>query len=188
MTKLLISIFILCSACKNENSISQPSELIVPTIQELESSGINCTDEFCSGEYNGPEFIDGADVAHQFSNTMSKAVGDQLKELYQDKTYSKVDFTKIEMTTKGMGSGQVLYKLYIPFQRVLEECEAYTSFDHVGGWNHSPALSARKTQLSKALLPGERLDISELKTTNEGLHEYWIQWKNKEVQSACGHN
>ena len=84
-----------------------------------------------------------------------------------------------------MGSGKVVYKLIIPFISVTEKCEAFTSFDHVGGWNHSPALTARKAQLEKILLPGEKLNISHLKTTPEGLQEYWIQWKNKKLQVDC---
>ena len=84
-----------------------------------------------------------------------------------------------------MGSGNVIYKLSIPFIRVKEKCDSYTSFDHVGGWNHSPALTARKTQLKNVLMKGEKLAISNLKTTPEGLQEYWIQWKNKVTQASC---
>ncbi len=116
---------------------------------------------------------------------MSYAVGNKLKALYHSKEYRKVDFSKISMTTQGMGSGHVIYKLYIPFIAVKEKCDAYTSFDHVGGWNHSPALSKRKLQLEKALMKGHKLNISDLKTTPEGLQEYWIQWKNKTVQFDC---
>jgi hypothetical protein len=146
---------------------------------------VNCSNDKCEGEYIGPEFIEGEDIAHQFSNTMSKAVGDQLKILYIVKLYSKVDFEKIQISTKGMGSGRVIYRLEIPFIRVANKCDAYTSFDHVGGWNHTPALVARKKQLQKALLPNESLDISTLKTTPEGLQEYWIQWKNNSIQKDC---
>jgi len=39
--------------------------------------------------------------------------------------------------------------------------------------------------LKKAVLSGEELAISPLMTTLEGLQEYWIQWKNKEVQRNC---
>lgn len=152
---------------------------------EKGESWIECTDSSCIGTYEGPEFIDGADIAHQFSNTMSARVGDKLKALYAIGRYSKVDFSKIVMTTKGMGTGNVQYFLSIPFSRVNQKCEAYTSFDHVGGWGHSPALSSRKKQLAKALLPGEELNISALKSTPEGLQEYWIQWKNKRVQAEC---
>lgn len=146
---------------------------------------IECTDQECFGTYLGPEFIDGSDVAHQFSNTMSHVVGDKLKQLYTDKKYSKVDFSKIAMSTEGMGSGVVTYTLVIPFMEVQTKCEAFTSFDHVGGWNHKPNLSKRIIELSDAILPNETLDISTLKTTEEGLQEYWIQWKNKNTQADC---
>lgn len=146
---------------------------------------ITCTDNYCFGQYEGAEFINGSDIAHQFSNKMSTKVGNQLKDLFKKGKYSKVDFDRIIMTTKGMGSGQVIYYLEIPFKQVDSECEAYTSFDHVGGWNHTPALEARKQQLQKALMPNHQLDISELKTTPEGLQEHWIQWRNKVVQGMC---
>ena len=150
-----------------------------------ENHSIQCSDSECSGQYKGPEFINGSDIAHQFSNTMSAAVGEKLKALFNKVMYSKVDFDNIVMTTEGMGSGNVVYYLKIPFKRVEEACDAYTSFDHVGGWNHKPALEARKKQLSKALMPNHKLDISELKTTPEGLQEHWIQWQNKSMQSMC---
>lgn len=146
---------------------------------------IECTDQKCYGQYEGAEFINGSDIAHQFSNKMSAEVGDKLKELFNKGEYSKVDFDNIVMTTKGMGSGNVIYYLSIPFKRVETQCEAYTSFDHVGGWNHTPALAARKKQLQKALMANHTLDISDLKTTPEGLQEHWIQWKNKITQAMC---
>ena len=34
-------------------------------------------------------------------------------------------------------------------------------------------------------MKGHELDISNLKTTKEGLQEYWIQWKNKKMQFNC---
>lgn len=116
---------------------------------------------------------------------MSAAVGDKLKELYDKEQYSKVDFSAITMSTEGMGSGEVTYSLKIPFLRVNSKCEAYTSFDHVGGWNHAPALQQRKKQLEPALLDGDELDISSLKRTEENLQEYWVQWRNKEKQHEC---
>ncbi len=150
-----------------------------------QSSTIKCDDFGCEGQYKGPEFINGDDIAHQFSNKMSAKVGDQLKKLYAQKKFVKVDFNKLTMYTEGMGTGNVIYSLNIPFEEVNTACEAFTSFDHVGGWNHSPALEARKKQLSKALLAGDSLDISSLKTTPEGLQEYWIQWRHKQVQASC---
>lgn len=155
----------------------------VPT--SAQDAEVTCTDSNCFGSYIGPEFIEGDDIAHQFSNTMSREVGDQLKKLYRAQKYCKVDFQNVQMSTKGMGTGTVTYKLNIPFVKVEEPCNAKTSFDHVGGWNHPPALEQRKKQLQKALLKGDSLDISPLFVTKEGLQEYWIQWRNKEVQKAC---
>ena len=162
------------------------SFLVVGCVSTEPKTVISCTDTFCEGTYTGPEFIYFSDVAHQFSNTMSTVVGDKLKELFKNKKYVKVDFSGIQMSTEGMNNfGDVEYRLYFPFESVANECQAYTSFDHVGGWDHAPELEMRKRALKKAVLPGEELEISALKTTKEGLQEYWIQWKNKEVQAAC---
>lgn len=108
-----------------------------------------------------------------------------MKELYQTKNYSKVDFENIKMSTIGMNSGRVKYKLIIPFVKVANKCDAFTSFDHVGGWNHKPALEERKIQLQNVLMKGDSLNISSLNTTKEGLQEYWIQWRNKDFQADC---
>ena len=152
-------------------------------IQEV--NNIQCNENGCKGSYNGAEFINGSDIAHQFSNHMSKAVGEELKKLYRIKQYKKVDFTAITMTTEGMGSGKVRYYLEIPFLTVHSKCDAFTSFDHVGGWNHKPALERRKKELKGLTLSGHKLQFSKLKKTSEGLQEYWIQWKNKKVQAHC---
>ena len=84
-----------------------------------------------------------------------------------------------------MGTGHVRYTLVIPFMAVETKCEAYTSFDHCGGWNHTSALKRRKQELESVLMPGKALDISPLLKTPEGLEEYWIQWQNKVVQAEC---
>ncbi len=173
----IILITLTCLMCSNSNKKN--------TILYKGNTNIICDSKGCEGKYQGPEFVNGDDIAHQFSNTMSAKVGDQLKELYDKGEYSKVDLTNIMMSTNGMGSGIVTYTISIPFLVVNEKCEAYTSFDHVGGWNHEPELAARKTQLSKALMDGHQLDISKLKTTPEGLQEYWIQWKNNIKQVDC---
>ena len=178
--KQLISFFIISLCFISCNSADKKI-----TNNVNQKTGIECTENGCYGIYEGPEFVNGADIAHQFSNKMSHVVGDKLKELYLKEVYLKVDFSEIKMTTVGMGSGQVIYDLSIPFIPVHEKCDAYTSFDHVGGWNHSPSLSKRKRELNKVLLEGHELFISDLKTTAEGLQEYWIQWKNKKIQFDC---
>lgn len=180
MKPLLYSLLLslLSIACQQEQKKS-----VVTADQGTFS--IQCSENNCSGTYTGPEFVNGEDIAHQFSNKMSAAVGDKLKALYHEQQYKKVDFSLIEMTTEGMGSGSVIYKLTIPFMAVHSKCEAYTSFDHVGGWNHKPALERRKNELKDVTMKGHQLAISDLKTTAEGLQEYWIQWKNKKTQSDC---
>ena len=173
---LIITTLLALSGCKNPNPDSNSPKI---------HNGIACNNNQCEGTYKGKEFINGSDIAHQFSNKMSAAVGDKLKQLYAEHNYSKVDFPNIKMSTSGMGSGTVKYTLVIPIIRVNKKCDAYTSFDHVGGWNHTPELAKRKSQLKTALLPGDSLHISTLKTTPEGLQEYWIQWRNKAVQKEC---
>lgn len=174
-------VILLLTVCFIESCSSSTPK----NIQQEKSEKITASDFVCEGSYVGPEFIEGDDVAHQFSNEMSKKVGDQLKKLYKAGKFAKVDFEQIKMSTKGMGTGQVTYKLRIPLKRVMTKCEAFTSFDHCGGWNHPPAIEFRIEQLSTILLPGDKLNISELKTTPEGLQEYWIQWRNKDVQAEC---
>ena len=159
-----------------------------------------CTDAGCKGEYRGPQFLksDGSDVAHKYSNTMSNYVGIKLKELYNRGIYVKVDLKSIVMTADpvqyGENYNQTHVTIDIPFIRVKNKCDAYTSFDHVGGWGHTHKinLSGRKSKLSSLLLDGETLDVSDLKMThknvNESLNEYWIQWKNKTTQSDCVNN
>ena len=84
-----------------------------------------------------------------------------------------------------MGSGRVKYIIHLPFEKVDNPCDARTSIEHCGGWGHKPALENRKIALNKLLLPGDRLDVSPMIQTKEGLKEYWIQWRNKETQKEC---
>jgi hypothetical protein len=156
-----------------------------------------CNDTGCSGTYSGPEFIKGrGDVAHQYSNTITNAVASKLKELYRSGKFVKVDFSKIKMTTEGMGSGNVEYFVNIPFVSVNNKCEARTGFGHVGGWNHPPELDNRKKEILSYIPNGEnenvvvdnKLDISQLTRTAEGLQEYWIQWRHRHYQNDCKNN
>jgi len=34
-------------------------------------------------------------------------------------------------------------------------------------------------------MKNDSLNISDLLKTKEGLQEYWIQWRNKDIQSEC---
>lgn len=92
--------------------------VLLLSVTQKEKHFIKCDNGSCYGEYKGPEFINYSDVAHQFSNKMSAAVGCQLKLLFKAGEYSKVNFDEIEMSTVGMGSGTVTYCLKIPFIKV----------------------------------------------------------------------
>jgi hypothetical protein len=178
----------------NEN-ISRVKELM-GLINEQVSETPQCSAAGCTGKYTGPEFNNLGDIAHQYSNVITKAVAAKLKELYTQGSFSKVDFDNIKLTTKGMGSGNVIYTVDIPFERVSNKCDAMTGFAHVGGWGHFPELEKRKSELidyipqgkTKNVILGNKLYISNLTKTPEGLQEYWIQWKHRDYQSDCENN
>jgi hypothetical protein len=112
-------------------------------------------------------------------------VGEQLKALYNQGKYVKVDLANIQMSTKGMNDGDeyVEYEIAIPFVRVKSKYEAMTSFDHCGGWGHPPELAKRKAQLLNSpsrIVKNNKLWISPLLSTPEGLQEYWIQWQHRD--------
>ena len=151
------------------------------------------TDNYLFFSYKGPEFaiVNGQmnDTAHRLSNYAARITGEQLKKLFAEKIYSKVDLTKIVMITKGMDNkDSVHYTLKIPLIRVKSACAAYTSFDHSGGWNHPPDIKQRIKDLNK---PGKSsiycnsLKISKLYKTKENLQEFWLQWKNNTLQGNC---
>jgi hypothetical protein len=150
---------------------------------------IVCTDSFCSLNYSGPEFTiqkgEIIDTAHRMSNLISGEVGKKLKSLFDKKKYAKVDLKNIRMTSIDMDNlGSVKLEIFIPFKRVKNPCEASTSFDHSGGWDHDPEIEERKKKLL-GIAVCEELEISPLIRTPENFQEYWIQWKHKEFQANC---
>lgn len=151
------------------------------TSQTDKNYTITCTGNGCKGTYNGPEFTNGADVAHQFSNHMSNKVGKQLKALYDKGIYVQVNLANIKMTTKNMDNrGNVIYSLDIPFVKVNTACDAFTAFDHRGGWGHQ----IKKESVVTHFKNQDNLKMIEL-TTSEGLQEFWIQWRHKTKQAHC---
>ncbi|MDX1350418.1 MAG: hypothetical protein R3279_09235 [Putridiphycobacter sp.] len=144
-------------------------------------TGITCNINGCEGTYSGPEFTNGSDVAHQFSNQMADRVGKQLKKLYSQGIYVKVALKQIIMNTKGMDhTGDVVYHLSIPFITVSDSCQAATAFDHRGGWGHE----ITKAQALNPFKNKKGLSFIELKTP-EGLQEFWMQWRHEHWQQFC---
>ena len=153
-----------------------------------------CTDTKVYGTYKGVEFVNyayaaahkltGTDIAHQYSNVISKYVGRKLKAMFIEGNYAKVNLKGIKMTTKGMHDGDhyVEYYVEIPIIRVPKYL-ATTSFDHCGGWGHVPDIENRLKKLSTSgIVKNKKLDVSPLYKTREGLQEYWIQWQNTHYQ------
>ena len=172
-TAVLLSLILTCciSSNKKEMQAQQPARNHV----------INCTDSGCTGTYNGPEFVNHSDVAHQFSNHMSRAVGNKLKELYDEKKYSKVNLSKITMSTTDMNHlGNVVYTLTIPFVNTADSCAAFTAFDHRGGWGHK----LKKQRVLEVFKSKNKIEFVELNTP-EGLQEFWIQWRHESKQALC---
>jgi hypothetical protein len=151
------------------------------TFNSNNSAGITCNINGCEGTYSGPEFTNGSDVAHQFSNQMADHVGKHLKKLFSQGKYVKVDLKQIIMNTKGMDhTGDVIYHLIIPFITVSDSCQAATAFDHRGGWGHE----ITKAQALNPFKNKKGLSFIELKTA-EGLQEFWMQWRHEHWQHFC---
>ncbi len=192
MKRILLFLLLLGFSCSQEKR-KKTHPKMHQHVFSVQENVISCTDSSCIGTYKGLEFdteLEQSDIAHQYSNSISKAVGDHLKKLFREGHYSKVDFEGIKMTTKGMNDGDnyVEYSVKIPFKRVKNKCEAMTAFDHSGGWNHYPAIAERKRVLlnpDRTSVVNGQIEISDLKKTHEGLQEFWIQWKHKDYQSDC---
>ncbi len=171
VTVLFIGLSCLMCINSEDNSVNQ----------NVSDHEIICSENGCKGTYAGPEFVNNSDVAHQFSNQMSDKVGIKLKQLYDEGKYSKVDLSNIKMSTKNMDSkGNVIYSLEVPFIRTPDSCDAFTAFDHRGGWGHK----IKKEDVLEIFKNKDNLKIIEL-NTGEGLQEFWIQWRHETKQSDC---
>jgi hypothetical protein len=167
-------------------------------INEQNSEPPICSNTGCKGTYTGPEFETGNDIAHDYSNVITKAVASKLKELYKSGDYVKVNFDGIKLSTKKMGTGNVVYEVEIPFESVNNKCDARTGFAHVGGWGHPGAgVNKRKEEIFNDTTKDSvrtnpvvgtinDMEFSKKTSTPEGLVEYWIQWKHSSLQSDCG--
>lgn len=88
ISQTIALLFVLIIGCIDFNSSSANTSQ-VKALKGSIANKINCSESGCSGTYLGPEFVNGDDVAHQFSNAMSAQVGDKLKELYTKGIWAK---------------------------------------------------------------------------------------------------
>lgn len=72
------------------------SLMLTICIGKAQTSNLNCNDKQCAGSYEGPEFIDGSDVAHQFSNEMASEVGVKQKHFIKKVNTEKLTFRTLQ--------------------------------------------------------------------------------------------
>ena len=77
----------------------------------------DCSETSCYGKYSGPEFKNGEDVAHQFSNRVADTLGKYLKAQFKAGNYLSIDFQKTKITTAGMDlKDSVVYCITMVFK------------------------------------------------------------------------
>ena len=152
-------------------------------------------------EYTGPEFygVDD-DPAHALANTVAAKVGEQLKSLYDAGIYVQVNLNKITYETTPIKCNKekwpdttdeskcINFKISVPFVKVEDKCQAFTSIEHGGSWGGNEAEANTTTNKSKAEkinLDGDEFDVSKkIIDNNKKVTEYWFQWRNKGKQEA----
>ncbi|MFM7567205.1 MAG: hypothetical protein ACKO8O_00710 [Betaproteobacteria bacterium] len=189
-TLLMIGLFWQCTPSKtpskpknNEENNVQSDVKPMPIYDSIVLS-----DHGFKGYYQGPEFNEQGDIAHQFSNKAAKQIGNYLKEAYQNKTYLKIDFKHTKVITKGLDQeDSVYYLLEIPFQPA-GPCSAHTGIEHCGSWNYQPKLFLDQ-RLKKQKQSLTNISVGKMEcrffTSNEGFQEYWIAFHHKDYQNGC---
>jgi len=189
-TLLMIGLFWQCTPSKTP---SKPKNNEDKTVQSDVKptpiyDSIVLNDQGFKGYYQGPEFNEQGDIAHQFSNKAAKQIGNYLKEAYQKKTYLKIDFKHTKVITKGLDQeDSVYYLLEIPFQPA-GPCSAHTGIEHCGSWNYQPKLFLNQ-RLKKQKQSLTNMSVGKMEcrffTSNEGFQEYWIAFHHKDYQNGC---
>jgi hypothetical protein len=140
------------------------------------------------GYYQGPEFNEQGDIAHQFSNKAANEIGNYLKEAYRKNTYLKIDFKRTKIMTRGLDQeDSVYYLIEIPFQS-SDKCSAHTGIEHCGSWNYQPKLLLNQ-RLKKQKQSLTKISVGKMDThfftSGEGFQEYWIAFHHKDYQNEC---
>ena len=178
--------------------------VFIPGTTDVKHTG-EVTEESETGmkfEYTGPEFYGGDGTVHALANTVASKVGEQLRALYAAGTYVRVNLNKITYKTKTIECDEVKwpdpdesicinFKISVPFVKVEDKCQAFTSIEHGGSWGGNNAdanTTINKSKVEKINLDGDEFDTSEIiKDENGKVTEYWFQWRNKGKQEAdCG--
>ena len=172
-----------CQAKKNKQKSSQPKKEIKQV--KYPNDSIRITKDTFFANYEGAEFNQDGDIAHQLSNRVADTLGKYLKAAFTKGDYLALDFDHTKITTEGLDlKGSVNYCIQFPFLHTNKR-DAYTGIEHCGSWDNESDYSLYK-KLQERLVNLQKMSIGSIKTkqftTPEKFKEYWIQFKHKEYQ------
>jgi hypothetical protein len=189
-TVLILGLFWQCTPPKSSKKTKNEAKNTLQTDRKSTPiyDSIALSDQGFKGYYQGPEFNEQGDIAHQFSNKAAKQIGDYLKVAYGKKTYLKIDFKRIKIVTRGLDQeDSVYYLIEIPFQSA-GQCTAHTGIEHCGSWNYQPKLFLNQ-RLKKQKQSLTKISVGKMDchffTSSEGFQEYWIAFHHKDYQNGC---
>jgi hypothetical protein len=187
---LVTSLFWQCTPSRTPSRSKNNEERTVQSYTKPTPNydSIVLSDRGFKGYYQGPEFNEQGDIAHQFSNKAANQIGDYLKAAYGKKTYLKIDFKRIKIVTRGLDQeDSVYYLIEIPFQSA-GPCSAHTGIEHCGSWNYQPKLFLNQ-RLKKQKQSLTKISVGKMDcrfyTSSEGFQEYWIAFHHKDYQNGC---
>lgn len=172
-----------CQAKKNKQKSSQPKKEIKQV--KYPNDSIRITKDTFFANYEGAEFNQDGDIAHQLSNRVADTLGKYLKAAFTKGDYLALDFDHTKITTEGLDlKGSVNYCIQFPFLHTNKR-DAFTGIEHCGSWDNESDYSLYK-KLQERLINLQKMSIGSIKTkqftTVEKFKEYWIQFKHKEYQ------
>lgn len=172
-----------CQAKKNKQKSSQPKKEIKQV--KYPNDSIRITKDTFFANYEGAEFNQDGDIAHQLSNRVADTLGKYLKAAFTKGDYLALDFDHTKITTEGLDlKGSVKYCIQFPFLHTNKR-DAFTGIEHCGSWDNESDYSLNK-KLQERLINLQKMSIGSIKTkqftTVEKFKEYWIQFKHKEYQ------
>ena len=172
-----------CQAKKNKQKSSQPKKEIKQV--KYPNDSIRITKDTFFANYEGAEFNQDGDIAHQLSNRVADTLGKYLKAAFTKGDYLALDFDHTKITTEGLDlKGSVNYCIQFPFLHTNKR-DAFTGIEHCGSWDNESNYSLYK-KLQERLVNLQKMSIGSIKTkqftTPEKFKEYWIQFKHKEYQ------
>ena len=172
-----------CQTKKKKLKSFQPKKEIKQV--KYPNDSIRITKDFFFANYEGAEFNQDGDIAHQLSNRVADTLGKYLKAAFTKGDYLALDFDHTKITTEGLDlKGSVNYCIQFPFLHTNKR-DAFTGIEHCGSWDNESNYSLNK-KLQERLINLQKMSIGSIKTkqftTAEKFKEYWIQFKHKEYQ------